>query len=273
MEPYIKDMDLYVQIASDVYDIPYENALEADDTYWREHTDLPDHPRDLAKLILLAVTYGISPYALSGTLGTTPEVAEQFIEDFYESYPIVDAWMKDINKQADEEGYVETMFNRKRRFPGHTQIAERYHGITKVAERMNGGPLPSNIWQAEIPYRIKQQYWDVAGDYGRVERQSVNAVIQGSASDILKRAMVAVYTHLEANHPDWKLLATIHDEILIEVPDTVTAEEIETVEHILSTTTELTVPLKVDTEIMRRWGDSVPKDVWVANGCKLEGDG
>lgn len=270
MDPYITGKDLYVQIASDVYDIPYENALEEDDMYWRNHTSLPKHPRKLAKVILLAVTYGISPYSLSTTLQTTPEEAEKFIDDFYKTYPIVREWMDKIIEQADTQGFVTTMFGRKRRFPGHQQIATQYHAIVETAERANGGELPNNVWEAEIPYKLKQRYWDVAKDYGCVERQSVNAVIQGSASDILKRAMVAVFDHIKAEHPDWKLLATIHDEILIEVPNTVTPEEIEEVERILIETTKLDVPIKVDTEVMVRWGEGVPKKVWVDNGCKLE---
>lgn len=272
MDPYITGNDLYVQIASDVYNIPYENALEADDTYWRERTDLTSHPRDLAKVVLLGIMYGMSAFALSDMINATPDQAQQYIDDLYETYPKVRQWMDGVIEEADTKGYVTTMFDRKRRFPGHVQQANRFHAIRRRAEQFNGGPLPNMIWEADIPYKIKQQYWDVAGNYGRVERQAVNAVIQGSAADILKRAMIAVYDYMEEVHPDWKLIATIHDEILIEVPDTVTLEEINAVEDLLTNTTKLDVPIKVDTEVMRRWGRSVPKEVWVENGYKVEGE-
>lgn len=265
-DPYINGGDLYVQIASDVYNIPYENCLEADDTYWREHTDLPKHPRDLAKVILLAVMYGISPYSLSDTLQTTPDQAEQFIQDFYESYPVVRAFMDKVVAFADEHGYVKTMFGRKRRFSGHTQIAKQYHEVAKRVKQANDGELPSNIWGSDVPYKLKQQYWNVSGDYKRVERQSVNAVIQGSASDILKRGMIQVYNHLMTELPDWKFLATIHDEILIEVPEDVKPEQIREIEALMQNTTVLDVPIKVDTEIMKRWGEGIPLQQWLDNG-------
>lgn len=267
--PYINGGDLYVQIASDVYDIPYENALEADDTYWREHTNLSKHPRKLAKVILLAVMYGISAYSLSDSLQTSPEEAEQFIQDFYKSYPVVRAFMDDIIAFADTNGYVETMFGRKRRFIGHQQVAKQYHAVADRVKQFNDGVLPSNLWKSDVPYKLKQQFWNISKEYSRVERQSVNAVIQGSASDILKRGMIQVFNHLEAKHPDWKLLATIHDEILLEVPDTVTPEEIRAVEGIMKNTTTLDVPIKVDTEIMKRWGEGIPLEQWIEQGGEL----
>lgn len=260
-EPYIKDKDLYVQIASDVYGIPYENALEADDTYWREHTDLPKHPRDLAKVILLAVMYGISPYSLADSLRTTPEEAQQFINDFYTSYPVVREFMDEVVEHADTKGYVLTMFGRKRRFIGHQEQAKKYHAVVDKIKRFTGGTLPENVWQSELPYKLKQQYWAVSRDYSRVERQSVNAVIQGGASDILKRAMREVYYHLKGKD-GWHFIGTIHDELLFEIPETATRKEIEEIEYIMTNTTKLNLPLKVDVEVMKRWGDGVSLDEW-----------
>lgn len=269
-DPYINGGDLYVQIASDVYNIPYENCLEADDTYWREHTDLPKHPRSLAKVILLAVMYGISAFSLSGSLQTTPEEAEEFIQDFYRSYPTVREYMNKVVSVVDSKGHVETMFGRKRRFAGHVDIAKGYHAVMEKVKEFNDGEVPSNIWKSDLPYKLKQQYWNVSGDYSRVERQSVNAVIQGSASDILKRGMVQVFDHIQANKPSWRFLATIHDEILLEVPETITLEEIREVEHIMQNTTTLDIPIKVDTEIMRRWGEGIPVQQWHEQGGIVE---
>lgn len=265
-DPYLSGGDLYVQIASDVYNIPYENALEADDTYWREHTDLPKHPRSLAKVILLAVMYGISPYSLADQLYATPDEAENFINDFYMSYPVVREWMDSVVAFVDKNGYVQTLFGRKRRFPGHIQLSKQYHAVADRVKQFNGGEIPKNIWKSDVPYKLKQQFWNVRKPYSRVERQSVNAVIQGSASDILKRAMINVYKHIKTKHKDWKFLATIHDEILLEIPDTTTPEEITEVENIMRETTQLKVPIKVDTEVMKRWGEGIPKEQWVENG-------
>lgn len=235
--------------------------MEADDTWWREHTKLQKHPRKLAKVILLAVMYGISPYSLADQILATPEEAEKFIQDFYNAYPVVRQYMDKIVAHADAHGYVQTMFGRKRRFLGHTEVAKRYHAMVPKIKEYNGGKLPSNLWQSKLPYKLKRSFWDVSKEYSRTERQSVNAVIQGSASDVLKRSMVEVYRHLETKD-GWKLAATIHDEILIEIPDTATLEEIIEVEDIMKTTTPLNVPVKVDTEVMKRWGEGVPKSEW-----------
>lgn len=264
-KPYIEGGDLYVQIASDVYGIPYEHCLEADDTYWREHTTLPKHPRKLAKVILLAVMYGISPMSLSESIQASVEEAEQFIEDFYSAYPVVKEWMNGVVEFADTNGYVETMHGRKRRFLGHRDVAKQYkHVSTKIKGIL--GSVPKNIWQAELPRNLKRQYWNVNRDYSRVERMSVNAVIQGSASEILKKAMIAVYEHLK-DKDGWRLLATIHDELLFEIPETATPEEIrELADIMLNTTTLDSIPVKCDVEVMTRWGEGIPMAEWIEKG-------
>lgn len=256
--PYVSGGDLYREIASNVYDIPYEHTAEADDTYWREHTDLTAHPRDQAKIINLAVMYGIHPFSLSKMIGETPDQAEKFIEDFYKSYPVVRSFMDEIIAKVDKVEYVETMFGRKRRFPGHKPVAGSYHSLIKRAERFNGEKLPSNHWKADLPYKLKRQIQNVKSTYGQVERQAVNAVIQGSASDILKRAMIAVSNHLKSELPDWKIISVIHDEFLIEIPETASREDIEEVARIMEETTKLDVPVVADIEVQKRWGEAVP---------------
>lgn len=263
--PYINGGDLYVQIASDVYGIPYENCLESDDTYWREHTDLPKHPRKLAKVILLAVMYGISPMSLSESLQTSVEDAEKFISDFYTAYPVVKGWMDEVVKFVDQTGYTETMNGRKRRFLGHTEIAKEYHAVVKTIKSLSGS-VPNNIWQSDLPYKLKKRYWNVSRDYSRVERMSVNAVIQGSASEILKLAMINVYEHCKKKE-GWRLIATIHDELLFEIPETATPEEIKELADIMTGTVALNVPIKCDVEVMKRWGEGVPFREWQEAGC------
>ena len=169
--------------------------------------------------------------------------------------------MDTIVEHANTHGYVTTMYGRKRRFLGHTEVAKSYKAVASRIKQANGGEMPSNIWQTKVPYKLKQAYWNVAKDYSRTERQSVNAVIQGSASDILKRGMVKVFEHLQSKD-GWDLVATIHDEILIEIPETATIEEIIEVEDLMKNTSSLNVPVKVDTEVMRRWGEGIPKEEW-----------
>jgi len=260
-DPYINGGDLYVQIASDVYDIPYENALEADDTYWREHTDLPKHPRKLAKVILLAVMYGISPHGLAPQLGTTEEEAKEFINDFYESYPTVREYMDRVIAFADKNGYVRTMFGRKRRFIGHPEQAKKYKSIRdKVVRRL--GYEPDNPWaEKDLPYNLRKSFFYERLDYEKVERMSVNSVIQGSAGDILKMAMRDVHEYLK-DKDGWNIISTIHDEMMFEIPETATKEEIYKIEEIMINAVTLDVPIKVDVEVMKRWGEGVTVEEW-----------
>lgn len=266
-KPYTSGGDLYVQIASDVYGIPYEHCLESDDVYWRENTNLQKHPRKLAKVILLAVMYGISPISLADQILATPAEAEQFIQDFYNAYPVVRGWMDDVVKYADANGYVLTADGRKRRFIGHTDIAKQYKTAKAKITELLGREPEGNIWQEELPYKLKKSFWDVNREYSRVERMSVNAVIQGSSADILKKAMIKVYEHLRSKGSEWKFIGTIHDELLFEIPDTATPEEIKEIADIMINTTTLKVPIKCDVEVMVRWGEGVPFQQWIDAGA------
>lgn len=261
-EVYRKGVDLYSTLASNVYGLTYEQCLEADDETWRTK-GLPQHPRKIMKVGLLAVMYGISEYSLAGQLGISKAEASDLLNSFYESYPTVRKFMDEINERANTQGYVETLFGRKRRFIGHQDLAKEYKTVARqVVDHI--GELPENIWDTKLPYKIKKRYFNASLPYQRVERQSVNSVIQGSASDILKRAMRDVYYHLQKKD-GWKLVGTIHDELLFEIPDSATKAEIEEIERIMIETTQLDVPISVDTEIMQRWGEGTPKEEFFSN--------
>lgn len=215
--------------------------------------------------------YGTSNFTLSKQLGISVGEATAFINDFLAAYPTVHAWIESVHEFVDENGYVETMYGRKRRFVGHKQVAKKYKIVEKKVMAMNNGVMPHNVWQTKsIPYKVRQEYWAVAGDYGRVSRQSVNAIIQGTGAQIMKRAMIGLYNHFLEKGSDWKILATIHDEVLLEVPDTITPEEVTTLEDIMKTCVKLAVPMKVDTEVMKRWGEGVPRKEWEQAGCGTE---
>lgn len=264
-EPYVKGIDLYSTLASRIFKLPYEACLEADDETWRTK-GMPKHPRKMMKVGLLAVMYGISEYSLTESLGITLEEASQFMEDFYSSYPVMTQWMKEQVSFADANGYVETMHGRKRRFLGHKDVARQYHAAAgKVIHLL--GHIPKNIWQSELPRKLKVSFNKISREYSSVERMSVNAIIQGSAAEILKKAMIAVHSHLETKSSDWKLVGTIHDELMFEAPDTATPEEIQEIADIMLQTTTLDIPIKCDIEVMIRWSEGIPFEEWVEKGC------
>lgn len=264
-EPYLKGIDLYATLASKIFNLAYEACLEADaETY--KTIGLPKHPRKMMKVGLLAVMYGISVPSLAESLGISVQEAQKFMDDFYASYPVMTQWMKEQVAFADANGFVETLHGRKRRFIGHQQIAKQYHAVMKKIIYILGREPEGSIWKEPLPRDLKQQYWAVKREYARVERMSVNAIIQGSASEILKVAMIAVYDWCKGKE-GWRLLATIHDELLFEIPETATEAEILELQALMIETTKLDgVPILCDVEVMVTWGEGISFQEWQDKG-------
>ena len=255
MGAYIDGRDLYSEIASKTFKQPIEEC--GDGSIWRKK----------AKVVLLGCMYGISAMSLAEQFGLPIEEAEQIYIDFYNSYPTMKAWFNSTNDFANENGFVQTLMGRKRRFLGHKEIAKKYkilhNRIVKITGKEN-----FNIWkEPKVPRQLKMEYWEVAKEYSRVERQSINAVIQGSSADIMKKAMVDIYRHLKTKGSEWKILGTIHDEVLIEIPATATPEEVQEIAEIQKRAVPLSVPMKCDVEVSAVWGKGVSFKEWVEAGC------
>lgn len=259
MNPYETGRDLYSEIASKVFKKPLEECC--DGSKWRK----------MAKVVLLGMMYGISSMSLAEQFSLSNEEAEQIYKDFHESYPVMKAWFDAVNEKADTFGYVETAMGRKRRFLGHKEIARKYHILHSNMQRKLK-KKDFNIWEEyrrrRVTYKEARAYQDVAGTYNRVARQSINAVIQGSSADIMKKAMVDIYRHLQKKGSEWKMLATIHDEVLIEIPATASPEEIQEIAEIQKRAVKLTVPMKCDVEVSARWGCGVSFNEWLEAGCE-----
>lgn len=249
-EPYITGRDLYSAIASEVFKKPLEEC--GDGSKWRK----------LSKVVLLATMYGTSAYTLSQQVGITQEEAQGIIDDFYASYDDVTAFIKQKHEEADTQGYVETMFGRKRRFIGHPEVAKRFKAVEKrVKDIVKKDKF--NIWaEKDVPRDLKTKYWELAKEYGRVNRQSVNAVIQGSSADIMKIAMIKISDYLKELGNDFKMVATIHDEVLIEIPEDTPDEIIENIANIQRDCVKLSIPFKCDVEVSKRWGCGVNFKEW-----------
>lgn len=252
-KPYIEGYDLYSTLASGVFDVPIE--LCGDGTKYRK----------MMKTGLLAVMYGTSTYTLAKQLGITQEEANTFIEDFYEAYPVVGAWLGSVHEDAKKNEFVETAYGRKRRFPGHRQEAELYDELVKKICAYTGEKkAPTNVWEhQEIPYKLKRSFQSIKGKVERVRRQSVNAIIQGSSADIMKLAMIRLFRLAEKYRDEgWVVLATIHDEALLEVPEDISREQTNEIEEAMTGSATLDVPMKVDIAFMREWGNEIDRDDW-----------
>ena len=250
-KPYREGYDLYSTLAARTFKVPIEECGDG------------SRYRKMMKTGLLAVMYGTSMFTLSKQLEISVEEAEQFIEDFYEAYPKVREWIEGIHQLVKEQEYVETLYGRKRRFPNHRKDAIVYDECkAEILEILGTNKLPTNIWEhKEIPYKLKRRFQNVKGKVERVRRQAVNAIIQGSAADIMKRAMLRLAAVCK-KYEGWRILATVHDEALLEIPANVTKEQIADIEEAMTGSATLEIPLKVDVAFMYEWGIEMSKDEW-----------
>lgn len=262
-DPYLNGGDLYSSLASKTLKLELKYCL--DGAYDPTHTF---KPRKRMKTGLLATMYGTSDYTLSKQLGISIEEAHQFIVDFLDSYPDTRDYIQSIKDFVDENGYTETVIGRKRRFPGHPEISRHYKAVcAEILKKI--GYIPQNIWQEKkLPYRYKKAYWNWAKEYSRAERQAVNAVIQGSSADYLKIVMIRIYKYLKSLGEDYKLVGQVHDELLMEVPDNISAEVIAELDRIMTSIEWFKFPVKTDTVAMYKWGEEIPVDEWLENRDK-----
>ena len=172
----------------------------------------PHELRRRAKIINYALLYGKTAFTLSKDIGVTPHAAQAFIDAYFEGYPKVRGFLEGVIDEARESGEVRTMFGRRRLVP---ELRSRNGQIRAAAERV-----------------------------------TVNMPIQGSAADILKRAMIYVAGALLPSAP---MILTVHDELLVEAP----REEADQVAALLRDqmegAAELIVPLTVDVGIGENW--------------------
>jgi DNA polymerase-1 len=177
----------------------------------------PHKQRSVAKMINYALLYGKTAFTLSKDIGVTPEAAQQFIDAYFAGFPRIRAFIDRTLEEGRATGVVKTMFGRRRLVP---ELNSRNFQIRSAAERM-----------------------------------AVNLPIQGSAADILKRAMIEVHAALEP-HPDARMILTVHDELLFEVPKARADEYAEIVRDRMQSAVALRVPLTVDVGIGDNWKDA-----------------
>ena len=180
------------------------------------HEVLPEQRR-MAKAVNFGVMYGMSAFRLSNELGIPRKEAKHFIDAYFATYSGIKAFVEDAVKEAEETGGVHTLYGRFRPLPG---INSR-NRVEKAA----------------------------------AERAAVNSRIQGTAADIMKRAMIDVNAGLMEVSPSSRMLLQVHDELLLEVP----LSEVDAVSAFLKSTMEgtvqLNVPLRVQVENGDSWGD------------------
>lgn len=171
--------------------------------------------RRQAKAVNFGILYGISSFGLSEDLGIDMKEAKEFIDNYLKTFPGIQEYMEKEKEEAYKNGYVKTLMNRKR-----------------VVEELKSKN-----------YMIRSSG----------ERMALNTPIQGTAADILKKAMVEIYTEFKKRNLKSKMLIQVHDELVFNVLNT-ELEEVKTiVRNIMENTFKLKVPLKVDIEVGSNW--------------------
>ena len=174
--------------------------------------------RRAAKVINFGIMYGMSAFGLAQNLKIPKAEAERFIQAYLDRYGAVREYMDSTIESAKKNGKVETLYGRIRWLP---DINSRNHNLRENAKRM-----------------------------------AINARIQGTAADLLKLAMIRVDRRLAREQPESKLLLTVHDELVLEVPDGEVAAVSELVRHEMEQVEPLEVPLVVDLGHGKTWYDA-----------------
>jgi DNA polymerase-1 len=174
--------------------------------------------RRFAKIVNFAIAYAIEPFGLSQRVGISRKEAKKVIDDYYETYKGVHRFMEEVPEKARELGQVRSIYGRIRPLPG---INDRNGNIRN-----------------------------------RAEREAINMPIQGTASDIVKLAMLHVDEAIKREGLKAKMLMQVHDEILIEAPKEEAERVAELLRREMESAVELDVPLKVEVGIGDNWMDA-----------------
>ena len=198
------------------------HAMTASEMFGVPVEGMPSETRRRAKAINFGIIYGISAFGLANQLGIGRDEAGAYIRKYFERFPGIRAYMDETKKTCREQGFVTTLFGRKCHYPRIT--------ASNPSERAFN------------------------------ERAAINAPIQGSAADIIRRAMVRMDDALAKARLDARMLLQVHDELVFEVPDGEIDETIEVVRRIMvdapHPVVSLSVPLQVDARAAHNWDEA-----------------
>ncbi len=193
--------DIHKQVASQVFNTPLEEVTK--------------EQRSHAKAVNFGIVYGISDYGLSEQIGVPVKVAKQYIQNYFEKYPQIKKFEEEIIEKAKKEGYVDTLYGRRRYIP-----------------EINSSS-----------YMVRQ--------FGI--RIATNTPIQGTAADIMKIAMINVYNRIKKEKLKTKIVLQIHDELLLESPIEEKKQVKELLKTEMENAVKLFVPLTAEVSEANNW--------------------
>ena len=161
------------------------------------------------------IVYGISAFSLSQDIGVTVAEAKDYMDAYFATFPGVRRYMDGIVERAKADGYVETLFHRRRDLP---ELTSSNHNLRAFGERV-----------------------------------ALNMPIQGTAADIMKLAMVAVHRRLKAELPEARLVLQVHDELIVECPEPQAETAARLLRQEMENVVSLSVPLTADAHWGKNW--------------------
>jgi DNA polymerase-1 len=198
------------------------HAMTASEMFGVPIKDMPSEVRRRAKAINFGIIYGISAFGLANQLGIGREEAGAYIRTYFERFPGIRDYMEATKKAVHRDGYVSTIFGRKCHYP---QI-----GTKNPSER------------------------------AFLERAAINAPIQGSAADIIRRAMIRMEAALAEAKLSAAMLLQVHDELIFEAPDAEIEATLPVIRKVMIDAplpaVQLAVPLQVDARAAMNWDDA-----------------
>lgn len=286
LNAYREGKDLYAEIASLAFDVPYGECLEF---YLDENGKKTDRVnkegkerRTQAKSILLGILYGRGLASVAEQLHTTKEKAKAIQDKIFKGFPAIPRFEEDSKQMARELGYVTTLWGRKRRLPNLQLPLYEFDFTQKQSENFDPLAFDSDDSEEYIDYEAIDRYTKLMDRaYGRqakeqikakakaegiiikdnggyiadAERQCVNSRIQGSAADMSKKAMLLVGNDQQLKDLGFKLLIPVHDELIAQCPLEHAKVCSQRFAQLMSeaASDRLHVPISCDVEITKEW--------------------
>ena len=194
------------------------HAITASQVFGVPQDQVTKQMRSAAKAVNFGIVYGISEFSLAEDIGVSFQEAKEYMARYFQTYSGVHRYQKEIVEQAKRDGYVSTLMGRRRWLP---ELKSSNYNLRSFGERV-----------------------------------ALNMPIQGTAADIIKRAMEAVWRRLREEKLQGKLILQVHDELIVECPEAEGERIAQLLEYEMEHVMELSIPLVAEAHVGRRWADA-----------------
>lgn len=277
--------DLYATMAAEIYNLPYADCMEfyLDENGKKTDRTNPEGKkrRSATKGILLGIMYGRGIPSIAEQIHSTTEEAQKIVDDFYKAYPTIKTFTAEVQNEAKQKGYTTTAWGRRRKLKHIQDKPYEFH--YNKNRKVDFNPLFTHTdtinkevtqdvidfyveklekangkWKYKIIEQAANDGIDIIDNHKYIAealRQCLNSVIQGSAADMSKKAMILIGQNQELKDLGFKMLFPVHDEIIAECPFENRKRCGELMSHlmIISGQDKVKVPMKCDVTASFYW--------------------